>query len=263
MRSDEERKAYSVAVAKRRQFLENKRQFEKIKSVLPDEAPKSFSGFMSMKRSNSERYQNLMRDYRYISRVAKVQESGIIKNIELPAEINKITSTADETKKQISDAIDKLSNEYNIKLSHLVVEPLSPSDGKVPFQYQPYFENGNLLHKLVINSNYYFNDSQEEFQARILRNYRANKLSSQSVEDLISHELAHVMTFQDISSNGALLLRNKELSKKCIPGVSIYADVSMDGAETIAEGFVRLRNGEVVPDEVRLLVKEYIERWKK
>lgn len=76
MRSDEERKAYSAAVAKRRQFLENKRQFEKIKSVLPDEAPKSFSGFMSMKRSNSERYQNLMRDYRYIQKQVKESENS-------------------------------------------------------------------------------------------------------------------------------------------------------------------------------------------
>lgn len=75
MRSDEERKAYSAAVAKRRQFLENRRQFEKIKTALPDEAPKSFSGFMSMKRSNSERYQNLMRDYRHIRRMTR--ESGI------------------------------------------------------------------------------------------------------------------------------------------------------------------------------------------
>lgn len=262
-RSDQERKAYSAAVAKRRRLLENRRQYERIKAALPDQAPKSFSGFMRMKLTHSERYQNLVRDYRYISRVAKQQENSIIKNIELPAEINKITSMSDETKKQISDAIDKLSNEYDIHLSDLVVKPLSQSESKVPFQYQPYFDSGNLLHRLVINQNYYFNDSQEEFQARILRNYGNGVLASKTVEDLISHELAHIMTFQDINSQGALLLRNKQLMKCCYPGVSLYADRSLDGAETIAEGFVRIRNGENVPDEVSSLVAEYIERWKK
>lgn len=89
-RSDQERKAYSAAVAKRRQALENRRQYERIKAALPNDTPKSFAGFMRMKRSNSENYKNLMRDYRYISRVAKRQNDGIIKNIELPADVNKI-----------------------------------------------------------------------------------------------------------------------------------------------------------------------------
>ena len=170
---------------------------------------------------------------------------------------------AEETKKQISDAIDKLTGEYSINLTKVVVESLGSSDGKVPFKYQPYFENDELCHRLVINSNYYFNDSQDEFQARILRNYNRRSLASKTVEDLIAHELAHTMTFQDINSYGGLLLRNKDLMKRFIPGVSSYADSTLDGAETIAEAFVRLRNGESVPDEANVLVKEYIERWKK
>lgn len=78
-RSDEERKKYSAMQAKNRQRLANRRQYERIKSALPDTAPKSYSGFIRMKQTNSEKYQELMRDCRYISRVAKQQESGIIK----------------------------------------------------------------------------------------------------------------------------------------------------------------------------------------
>ena len=81
-RSDQERKAYSAAVAKRRKLLENRRQCERIKAALPNDAPKSFAGFMRMKNANSETFQNLMRDYRYISRVAKSPNSGIIKSNE-------------------------------------------------------------------------------------------------------------------------------------------------------------------------------------
>ena len=67
-RSDQERKAYSAMVAKRRKLLENRRQYEKIKAALPDQAPKSFAAFVRMKAANSERYQNLMEDYRYVQK---------------------------------------------------------------------------------------------------------------------------------------------------------------------------------------------------
>lgn len=36
-----------------------------------------------------------------------------------------------------------------------------------------------------------------------------------------------------------------------------------DGFETIAEAFVRIRNGEKVPEEAIKLVDTYIMRWKK
>ncbi len=75
-RSDQERKAYSAAVAKRRRLLENRRQYERIKAALPDQAPKSFSGFMRMKLTHSERYQNLVRDYRYIQKQIRESENS-------------------------------------------------------------------------------------------------------------------------------------------------------------------------------------------
>ena len=74
-RSDQERKAYAAAVAKRRQLLANRRQYLKIKEALPNDAPKSFAGFMRMKNANSERYRNLMRDYRQIKRISDVQDT--------------------------------------------------------------------------------------------------------------------------------------------------------------------------------------------
>lgn len=195
--------------------------------------------------------------------VANSGKSGIIKNIELPVDVEKISSMSTETKKCILKAIDEIQTQYEVHLSEIKVLDLGVKLKSVPFQYQPYFENEILKHRLLINSGYYFNDSQEEFQARIMRNYNNGVLAAKSVEDLIAHELAHIMTFQDVSSEGGLLLRNKELMKRCYPGVSKYADCSGDGAETIAEGFVRSRNKEIIPDEVRQLLTEYIERWKK
>lgn len=263
MRSDKERKAYAQEQAVKRKRNESRKQYEKIKTALPNDAPKTFAAFVKMKSAKSERYKELLKDYRTVIGIAKEQESGIIKNIELPPEIEKIKSMAPETKDLISKAIDEITSQYIVRLDKVEVIDLGNNFKTTPFQYQPYFENDKLKHKLVINNGYYFNDSQDEFQARILRNYNRGVLAAKSVEDLIAHEMAHIMTFQDLNSEGGLLLENKRLQNLYVPGVSLYADASLDGAETIAEAFVRLRNNEKVPDEAISLVKEYIERWHK
>ena len=263
MRSDKERKAYAQEQAVKRKRNESRKQYEKIKTALPNDAPKTFAAFVKMKAAKSERYQGLLKDYRTVIGIAKQQESGIIKNIELPPEIEKIKSMAPETRELISKGIDEICSQYTVNLNEITVVDFGDKFRTTPFQYQPYFENDKLKHKLVINNGYYFNDNQDEFQARILRNYNGGVLAAKSVEDLIAHEMAHIMTFQDLNSEGGLLLENKRLQNLYVPGVSLYADASLDGAETIAEAFVRLRNNEKVPDEAISLVKEYIERWHK
>ena len=86
-RSDRERKAYAADQARKRKQNEQRKQYEKIKQVLPDTAPKSYAGFVRMKATNSQRYQDLMQDYRYILKqsknsektVEKLADGGIIK----------------------------------------------------------------------------------------------------------------------------------------------------------------------------------------
>lgn len=67
-RTDAECKAYAEQQAEKRRRNENRKQYERIKAVLPNDAPKSFAGFVRMKQANSEKYQELMSDYRYIMR---------------------------------------------------------------------------------------------------------------------------------------------------------------------------------------------------
>lgn len=73
-RSDRERKAYAEDQAKKRKRNEQRKEYERIKAVLPDQAPKSFSGFIRMKTAKSSRYMDLMEDYRYVMK--KLKESG-------------------------------------------------------------------------------------------------------------------------------------------------------------------------------------------
>ncbi len=41
-------------------------------------------------------------------------------------------------------------------------------------------------------------------------------------------------------------------------GVSAYADIIHDGAETIAEAFVRYRRGEYLSEDVMALLQKYV-----
>ena len=58
-RSQAEIDRYNQGQALKRKLRNDKNQFEDIKIGLPEDAPKSFSGYQSMKRANSERYQEL------------------------------------------------------------------------------------------------------------------------------------------------------------------------------------------------------------
>lgn len=78
MRSDKERKAYAQEQVLKRKRNESRKQYEKIKTALPNDAPKTFAAFVKMKSAKSERYKELLKDYRTVIGIAKEQESGII-----------------------------------------------------------------------------------------------------------------------------------------------------------------------------------------
>lgn len=66
MRSDKERKAYAKEQEVKRKRNESRKQYEKIKTVLPNDAPKTFAAFVKMKSAKSERYKELLKDYRIV-----------------------------------------------------------------------------------------------------------------------------------------------------------------------------------------------------
>lgn len=79
MRSDKERKEYAKEQEIKRKRNAARRQYEEIKATLPNEAPKTFAGFIKMKTAKSERYKELLEDYKAVIGIAKQQESDIIK----------------------------------------------------------------------------------------------------------------------------------------------------------------------------------------
>lgn len=63
-RSDTERRAYAREQAVKRKRNESLRQYKDVKKHLPDQAPKSFAGWQRMKAARSQKYQDLMSDFK-------------------------------------------------------------------------------------------------------------------------------------------------------------------------------------------------------
>ena len=65
-RSDNERKMYAVGQTIKRKRRQDFNHWNRLKAVLPDDTPSSFGAFRNMKSHNSERYRQLLTDYRYV-----------------------------------------------------------------------------------------------------------------------------------------------------------------------------------------------------
>lgn len=215
----------------------------------------------SMTDKEYEKYKRLLDNnpmYKKKTALVKVSKNVKIKNIELPPEADQIEGMSGHTKKAICDGFDKIKEDYNVRINTITVMDLGKQNEKVPFQFVPENVGGYLKYKLVLNAGYDFNGSLENFTARIMRNYNNGVLASKDVEDLIAHEMAHILTFQDCDTFGMFLRLEEEVRESFIRGVSAYADSTYDGAETIAEAFVKYRRGEHLPDDVMALLQKYV-----
>lgn len=196
----------------------------------------------------------------------KIMSEGVdvTKNIYVKGGFEKTVAIPDDIKNEIVSSIEKIQREYDVKIDEFSLEDISREYGKVPFQFYPINENGKFKSKFLINEGFNWEMNLDKMNERIYnRNYKKGVLASQNINDLIAHEMAHFMSFQSCESYNDFLLRERQLRSLYISGVSGYSDALEDGAETIAEGFVRIRNNETVDDRVKSLVNEYVERWKR
>lgn len=63
-RMQREINSYNRAQSKKRALYIDRRQYERYKAILPNDAPKSLSAFRSIKKADGERWQELQNDYR-------------------------------------------------------------------------------------------------------------------------------------------------------------------------------------------------------
>lgn len=88
-------------------------------------------------------------------------------------------------------------------------------------------------------------------------------MAGKNFEDYIAHEMAHIMPFQNCVTATEYKELNAKIKSQFVAGISKYADKTKDGRESLAEAFVRYRNGEKIPDEARKLIKKYIFPWRR
>ena len=124
-----------------------------------------------------------------------------------------------------------------------------------------YIDNGGKHQSnLIINSNYDFTG----FEEIVSEGYKQKYFAGKTIEDHIAHEMAHIMTGQECVTSSEFYTLCDYITENCyVEGVSGYSDYVKDGFETIAEAYVKMRNGEKVPDKAREFVNMYIMRWKK
>lgn len=177
-------------------------------------------------------------------------------NLQLPNSASKINGLTPKNRQEIEDAIKKLQSEYDIHLN--TIETARLGSGTI-FSAVPYLDNGAVKFALVLNEDIDYTKVKRNISIR----YQKGRFAGRSIEDYIAHEMAHIMTYQDCVTDLDYRTKKKIIQKQFISGISGYADCTQDGAESLAEAFVRFRNGEKLPVKAEILVRAYIERWKK
>lgn len=191
--------------------------------------------------------------------IVKNTGSDMIKEIKIPEEMRQVTGITPDIIENMQKGIDIIGNEYELNLRRILVEDLSGSKPDTPYLCRYINNNGRHEAVFVLNSGFDFTD----FEDVVSRGYEYNYFAGRDIKDHIIHEMAHVMTGQHIEDAKEFENFLESIEKEYVPGVSGYSDDVKDGFETIAEAFVRIRNGEKVPDKAKKLVETYIERWKK
>lgn len=179
--------------------------------------------------------------------------------MQLPDEVMKIRGMTEETRIELEKAIILIQKRYDIQLGGIGIESLGQKDRKTLMLSGPYIENGKLKMALVINKDIDYTNID-----KYLGNmYKNGYFASRNIRDVVVHEMAHVMTFQDCETIEEYREMRKIIRENFVKGISGYADQTKDGAESLAEAFVRFQNGEKIPIKAKMLIKNYITRWKK
>lgn len=177
--------------------------------------------------------------------------------ISIPGTVSKEARLSKEIESKINEALKKLDSEYIIYLDLIESEALEKGDIFVTGAYLD--DEGMLRHSMVINRRRNFENIEMQMRSR----YNKGVMAGRNFEDYIAHEMAHIMPFQNCITAEDYMELNAKIKSQFIKGISKYADKKRDGRESLAEAFVRYRNGEVIPNEARKLIEKYILPWQR
>lgn len=200
-----------------------------------------------------------LRQQRERLRIPKAASSKLLdaNHMKLPDEIMSVKGMTEDGRIRIEKTITMMEKKYDIRIGEASVESMGVKEKGTYFISGPYMDEKKLKIALVINKDIDYT----KIDRTIKKRYESGFFASKTLEDSIKHELAHVMTFQGCSTYEEY----RELKSKIpfVRGISRYADKCGEGTESLAEAYVRMQNGEKVPLRARMLVNQYIERWRR
>lgn len=191
--------------------------------------------------------------------IEKSRNSGIVKEIRIPDSANEIPGITKSMLDTMQEGIDAIEQEFDLRLDDILVENLNDRFPDTPYLCRYINDDGRHGAVFVLNSGFDFSD----MDFIVKEGYSTGYFAGKTLQDHIAHEMAHIMTGRQCETASEFSKLLEELEQRYVSGVSGYSDTAKDGFETIAEAFVRMRNGEKVPDEAKALVEEYVMRWKR
>ena len=194
-----------------------------------------------------------------VTHADKIREERLedLMKISIPVDVYKASGMNKTTKRKIEAAIRKLEKEYTVYIDGIEGGKMKKGDifGSGGF----IDDDGVLRFELLFN----YNVDYQKVERRMEYLYNIGEMAGRNFEDYIAHEIAHILPFQNCVTEEDYRNVREELRKTFVAGISGYADRTRDGAESLAEAFVRYRNGERIPNEAKELIKKYIHPWRK
>lgn len=168
----------------------------------------------------------------------------------------KLSGIDEEKTKVINRGIQTIANDYDLPNYEIRTVSL-PDKPNTPFQVRP-VQVGNWCNlELVINKSFNgWGTGLERLNARIYNNYRNGILAAQNLEQLVWHEMAHLLTYKNAEQYAEFMAIEEKLHEIHIKTLTEYA--KDDGSEAIAEAFVKEKNGESIPPEAQNLLEQYV-----
>lgn len=200
------------------------------------------------------------KEYKNISStVDKSLDIGDIKGVMMKKNVKKVHISSKDLN-EVTESISDLSKEYKLELDVVEIgEYTDDNHVDSPMFFRVSEVNGVMERKLVINNAcaMWWDD---DYKYQVLK---SGYFAGDSIRDFTEHEMAHLMTFQGCRTMDEAVAIGNRIRPKYVKGVSSYSDAAEDGAETVAEAFVRLRKGKMLGEQENRLLKEYTEVWKK
>lgn len=190
-------------------------------------------------------------------KTVKDYEKEIEEKYSCTVKLNKLPGDISEAVRNILIELKEMFPQ--IKFNSIKALSLKKSSGTPALHKTSIYNNGKIKHDLIINTAYTSKfKNLKELNADIQKSFNEKWWTSQTIEDIVIHEIGHNLTYRKAELiNEDILVLDKELrEKRYLLNVSEYSKVNF--IEMLAEGLVFYYRKMDLPGEVLEYLKKYL-----